>query len=228
MLSLIWGFRYFWKRGNTRKRVCWNRGLKHLFTLCIGGFQEIPCKVFLLFYCFLVIKTILKALFSSISWLTNSSDLPTCGLNLRKRRTLRLFSMWTTPPPPPLLRFSLWFPYPLFSSAFHLVVAKILQTRTKFTQKLTPGFKNHMRNLDNFRQAVKNPKSWNSRHEFWPKNRFLQLIIADNLSNITFNYLYENSANSLCHFWNYKSFFTTKLLRIFLAQALHTFNKSSP
>ena len=145
-----------------------------------------------------------------------------------ERRTLRLFSMWTTPPPPPLLRFSLWFPYPLFSSAFHLVVAKILQTRTKFTQKLTPGFKNHMRNLDNFRQAVKNPKSWNSRHEFCPKNRFLQLIIADNLSNITFNYLYENSANSLCHFWNYKSFFTTKLLRIFLAQALHTFNKSSP
>ena len=27
--------RYFWKRGNIRKRVCWNRRLRPLFTLCI-------------------------------------------------------------------------------------------------------------------------------------------------------------------------------------------------
>ena len=39
------------------------------------------------------------------------------------------------------------------------VLAKILQNGAKFIQKLTPGFKNHMRNLDNFRQAVESSKS---------------------------------------------------------------------
>ena len=39
------------------------------------------------------------------------------------------------------------------------VLAKILQNGAKFIQKLTPGFKNHMRNLDNFRQALESPKS---------------------------------------------------------------------
>ena len=51
---------------------------------------------------------------------------------------------------------------------------------------------------------------------------------TEDSSNITFNYLFENSHNYLCHFWNYKSFFTTQLLCIFLAQTLHTFNKTSP
>ena len=48
------------------------------------------------------------------------------------------------------------------------------------------------------------------------------------LSNITFNYLCENSPNSLCHFWNHKSFFTTQLVCIILAQTLHTFDKNIP
>ena len=55
------------------------------------------------------------------------------------------------------------------------VLAKILQNGAKFIQKLTPGFKNHMRNLDKFRQAVESPKSWNSMGCFGPKNTFLQL-----------------------------------------------------
>ena len=46
-----------------------------------------------------------------------------------------------------------------FSLALHYVLAKLLQNDAKFIQKLTPGFKNHMRNLDNFRQAAKSPKS---------------------------------------------------------------------
>ena len=54
------------------------------------------------------------------------------------------------------------------------VLAKILQNGAKFIQKLTPGFKNHMRNLDNFRQAVKSRKSWNLTGYFGPKNTFLQ------------------------------------------------------
>ena len=40
------------------------------------------------------------------------------------------------------------------------------------------------------------------------------------LSNITFNYLCVDSPNYLCHFWNHKSFFTTQILCIFLAQTL--------
>ena len=39
------------------------------------------------------------------------------------------------------------------------VLDKLLQNAAKFIQKLTPGFKNHMRNLDNLRQAVESPKS---------------------------------------------------------------------
>ena len=35
------------------------------------------------------------------------------------------------------------------------VLAKILQNGTTFMQKLTPGFKNYMKNLDNFRQQCK-------------------------------------------------------------------------
>ena len=36
---------------------------------------------------------------------------------------------------------------------------KILQNSAKFIQKLTPGFKNYMMNLDNFRQSLESPKS---------------------------------------------------------------------
>ena len=36
------------------------------------------------------------------------------------------------------------------------------------------------------------------------------------------------SPNSLCHFWNHKSFFTPQLLCIFLGQTLHTLDESSP
>ena len=48
------------------------------------------------------------------------------------------------------------------------VLVKILQNGAKFIQKLTPGFKNHMRSL-----AVEIPKSWNLMGYFCPKNTFL-------------------------------------------------------
>ena len=41
-------------------------------------------------------------------------------------------------------------------------------------QNLTPGFKNHIRNLNNFRQSVESPKSGNFM-SFCPKNKFLHL-----------------------------------------------------
>ena len=63
-------------------------------------------------------------------------------------------------------------------------------------QKLTPGFKNHMRNLDSFRQAVKSLLS--KKYIFSAKTR--KTLNIEDLSKITFNYLRENSPNSLCHF----------------------------
>ena len=54
------------------------------------------------------------------------------------------------------------------------VLAKILQNGAKFIQNLTPGFTNHMRNLNNFSQAVESSKSWNLM-DFCPKNTFLHL-----------------------------------------------------
>ena len=52
-------------------------------------------------------------------------------------------------------------------------------------------------------------------------------LYTENLFNITFN-CYENSPNSLCHFWNHKSVFTTQLVCIFLAQTLHAFDRNIP
>ena len=42
----------------------------------------------------------------------------------------------------------------LLAELYTYVLAKLLQNGAKFIKKLTPGFKNHLRNLDNFRQAV--------------------------------------------------------------------------
>ena len=97
------------------------------------------------------------------------------------------------------------------------VLAKILQNGAKFIQKLTPGFKNHIRNLDN--DGLLLPK------------KYIPLANAsytEDLSNITFNYLCENSPNSLFHFLNYKIFLTKQLVCIFLAQTLHTFYIRNP
>ena len=52
------------------------------------------------------------------------------------------------------------------------VLAKILQNGAKFIQKLAPGFKNHTRNLRNFRQAVESPKRRILRGYFCPKIHF--------------------------------------------------------
>ena len=85
-------------------------------------------------------------------------------------------------------------------------------------KKLTLGLKSHMRNLYNFRQAAESPKSWNLMGYFCPKKYIPSAkTYTEDLSNITFNYLCEDSPNDLSHFWNHKSFFTTQPLYIFLA-----------
>ena len=101
-----------------QKRMHWNRGLKHLCILYIGVFKKILCKACLVFNCCLVIKRILKALFSLIPWLLNFSDFLNYGSNWRKRYTLRLSSkslVSSTFLPiegkaPPTLQFPLRFP----------------------------------------------------------------------------------------------------------------------
>ena len=50
-------------------------------------------------------------------------------------------------------------------------------------------------------------------------------IYVDDLPHITFKHLFKSSPSSSCNIWNHKSFFTTQLLCIFLAQTLHTFYK---
>ena len=55
-------------------------------------------------------------------------------------------------------------------------LAKILKNIAKFIQKLNPGFKNQMRNLDNSRQTVESPESWNLMEYFCPRNTFVQKI----------------------------------------------------
>ena len=73
---------------------------------------------------------------------------------------------------PPLIPSSIlfdWFPLAQLSTCVQL----LLQNGAKCIQKLTPRFKNHMR--DNFRQAVESSKSSNSMGYFCPKNIFLQL-----------------------------------------------------
>ena len=96
------------------------------------------------------------------------------------------------------------------------VLAKILQNGAKFLQKLTPGFQNQMRNLNNFRQAVESPRSWKKFDGVLLSKKYIpsaKTLYAGDLT--TFNYLCGNSPNFLCHFWNHKSFFTAQLLCIF-------------
>ena len=114
-------------------------------------------------------------------------------------------------------------PFTLYA---YVLVAKILQNSAK-PRYTKASFKNY-RNLNNLRQAVESPKSWNLMG-FSPKSYIpsAKTLYAVDLSNITFNYLCVDSPNYLCHFWNHKSFFATQPLCIFLAQTLHTFYKSA-
>ena len=112
------GFEIFLKKKEHQKRMCWNRGLRHLCILWIEVSRRFYAKPVCFLIVFLVIKGILKALFSFIPWLLNFSDLPNYGSNSRKRYTLRLLSkclVRSTLLPiggkvPPTLRYSLWFP----------------------------------------------------------------------------------------------------------------------
>ena len=85
--------------------------------------------------------------------------------------------------------------------------------------KLTSGFKNHMMYLDNFKQAVESPKSWNSMGYFCPKNTFLQLKHIQRI--------YLTLLSTTCVRIYLPIFHGTTPL-YFLAQTLHTFYKIRP
>ena len=61
-------------------------------------------------------------------------------------------------------------PFKLYTYVF----TKVLKNGAKFTLKLNLDFKNHMRNLNNFRQTVKSPKGLNLMG-FRRENRFFKL-----------------------------------------------------
>ena len=86
------GIETFVKKREHQKRMHWSRGLRHLYILLYWGFKKSLRKACLLFNCFLVIKGILKVLFSFIPWLLNFTDWPNYGPNSSKRYTLRLLS----------------------------------------------------------------------------------------------------------------------------------------
>ena len=44
----------------------------------------------------------------------------------------------------------------MFYIRYYIKLRYYIQSGAKFLQELTPDFKNYMRNLDNFRQAVEN------------------------------------------------------------------------
>ena len=70
------GFEIFLKKKEHQKRMRWNRGLRHLCILWIEVSRRFYAKPVCFLIVFLVIKGILKALFSFIPWLLNFSDLP--------------------------------------------------------------------------------------------------------------------------------------------------------
>ena len=84
----------------------------------------------------------------------------------------------------------------------YVLVAKILRNGAK-SRYIKAGFKNY-RNMKNFRQAVKTPKSWNLMG-FAPKKYIpsAKTLYAVDLSNTIFNYLcvvFLTSCHYLCHF----------------------------
>ena len=87
------GVEKFLKNMEHQKRMRNNRGLRHLCIVSIEVSRKFYfCKACMPFNCFLVMKWILKALFSFIPWLLNFSDLPNYGSNSMKRYRLRLLS----------------------------------------------------------------------------------------------------------------------------------------
>ena len=76
----------------------------------------------------------------------------------------------------PISLYTLYWDFKIFPfTLYTYVLATILQNGDKFIQRTNSWFKNQMRKLYNYRQAVESFKSWNWWATFSPKNTFLQL-----------------------------------------------------
>ena len=81
---------------------------------------------------------------------------------------------------------------------YNYVLAKILENGAKVIEKVTPGFKNHMRKLENLGKQRKVQKV-NGLH--LSKKYILPVkTYTKDLLNIAFNYSCESLPNYLCYF----------------------------
>ena len=102
----------------------------------------------------------------------------------------------------------------------------MLQNGAKFIRKRTHGFKNHMKNLGNFRQAVESPKNGNLMGYFCPKNTFLQLKPSvQKIYRPYFNYLFTKL---LMSFLKPLVIFRSTTPLYFYSSNITNFDKSSP
>ena len=71
LLLLTWGLRYFWKRKNTLKRVCWSRTLRLiLLTLCVGVSRWFHLHFTLMFWLryYKMVQSLYKKLTPGWTW----------------------------------------------------------------------------------------------------------------------------------------------------------------
>ena len=87
------GVEIFLKKRKHQKKGALKQKIKAPLYTLHWDFKKILCKACLRFYCFFLIKRILKALFFFIPWLLTFSDLSSYGLNSSKRYTVRLLSV---------------------------------------------------------------------------------------------------------------------------------------
>ena len=82
-----------------------------------------------------------------------------------------------------------------------------------------------MRNLDNLRQAVEIPESWNSVGYICQKNTFLQLKHIQRIYLTLLSTTCVKIHQIPCHFWAHKLFFTTQLTYYFSSSITYFWQK---
>ena len=84
----------------------------------------------------------------------------------------------------------------------HLCFSWDITTRCKVYKKLTPGLKMYMKTLNNFRQAMESPKSWNSMSLLWSKKLIpsAKTLYTEDSSKNVFNFLCKKFTKFLMSF----------------------------
>ena len=84
----------------------------------------------------------------------------------------------------------------------HLCFSWDITKRCKVYTKLTPGLKMHMKTLNNFRQTMESPKSWNSMSLLWSKKLIpsAKTLYTEDSSKNVFNFLCKKFTKFLMSF----------------------------